>query len=76
MRRRAGVRGRARSEAELAPDDDGRHHPKRPAWLPQPVLREAAESDAAENLVDQAVELEQLSEDDPYHGDREDVREE
>ena len=63
-------------EAELAPDDHRRHRPERPAGLAEPVLRQPAEPDRPEHLIDEPVELEQLPEHDPDHRDREHVGQE
>ena len=59
------------AEAQLAPDDHGCHRPQGPARLAEPVLRQAPEAERTQQLVDEAVELEQLAEDDADHGDRE-----
>jgi hypothetical protein len=49
-----------------------RHRPERPSWLAEPVLSEPTQPDRPEALVDETVELEQLAQDDPDHGNRED----
>ena len=64
------------TEAELFPDDHAGHRPERPARLSEPVLREPAQPEGPEQLVDEPVELQQLAEDDADHGNRQDKGEE
>jgi hypothetical protein len=65
-----------RRARKRTPDDDKEDAPEGEALVADPVEREGVEPESAKDLIQDAVQLEYIAEDDPDHRDREDVREE